>query len=201
MTVADIFDLRPLLMAMEVVQCPRIFCYITSTILWYYIQGGAIHIRDSIDLCIQHNHFPTTSSWLSCSPIKLVYHGNLWTEGNQASGGKRPFSNSPRGAVVDRQWPWPSPSRVQTLCWHPYIPYLIGSCDELLKPGAGSWRVFFTEGFRDAQHHPHGDQICFGGPTVLWMALSSIFLSKFSYPYSTPEQGLTDPTGRWVLES
>lgn len=40
-----------------------------------------------------------------------------------------------------------------------------------------------------------GDLQFYGWPSPAYFCPSS------PYPYSTPEQGLTDPTGRWVLES
>lgn len=55
-TTADTLDQRAPLKAVQVVQCPT-----------YYSQGGAIPIRDSLDLCIQHSNFPGASSRMSCS--------------------------------------------------------------------------------------------------------------------------------------
>lgn len=68
-----------------------------------------------------------------------------------------------------------APLTVQILRWHLCIPYLIG------------WATL-TWGLCLASFLC-GDQICFK-PIVLGTALSCVFLSKFSYLHSYPEQGL-----------
>lgn len=77
--------------------CIIVLCYMR---LLYYISGGAIHIRDSIDLCSEHNNL--LAVWCS-APRKSVYRGILWIESNQGSGGKDPVRSSPKGAVADWQ--------------------------------------------------------------------------------------------------